>query len=37
MTKAASKSTATKAGSARLDGRRERGRSSHKRIVEAMM
>ena len=37
MTKAASKSTATKAGSARVDGRRERGRSSHKRIVEAMM
>ena len=37
MTKAASKSTATKAGSARIDGRRERGRSSHKRIVEAMM
>jgi AcrR family transcriptional regulator len=37
MTKAASKSTTTKAGSARVDGRRERGRSSHKRIVEAMM
>lgn len=37
MTKAASKSTATKAASARVDGRRERGRSSHKRIVEAMM
>ncbi len=37
MTKAASKSAATKAVSARVDGRRERGRSSHKRIVEAMM
>jgi AcrR family transcriptional regulator len=37
MTKAASKSMTTKAGPARVDGRRERGRSSHKRIVEAMM
>jgi AcrR family transcriptional regulator len=37
MTKAASKSMTTKAGPARIDGRRERGRSSHKRIVEAMM
>lgn len=37
MTKAASKSMATQADPARVDGRRERGRSSHKRIVEAMM
>ena len=37
MTKAASKSIATTADPARVDGRRERGRSSHKRIVEAMM
>ncbi len=37
MSKAASKSMVTKADPARIDGRRERGRSSHKRIVEAMM
>ncbi|WP_428630660.1 TetR/AcrR family transcriptional regulator [Sphingopyxis sp.] len=37
MTKAASKSIAAQADPARVDGRRERGRSSHKRIVEAMM
>ncbi len=37
MTKAAPKSIATKVEPARIDGRRERGRSSHKRIVEAMM
>jgi len=37
MTKAASQPIASKAEAARIDGRRERGRSSHRRIVEAMM
>lgn len=37
MTKAMSKTGIEKAGAQRIDGRRERGRSSHRRIVEAMM
>ncbi len=37
MSTGASKSIAPNAEPARVDGRRERGRSSHKRIVEAMM
>ncbi len=37
MTTAVRKSKAPKAGPDRVDGRRERGRSSYKRIVEAMM
>ncbi len=37
MTKSASKSDAATDRPERVDGRRERGRSSHKRIVEAMM
>ena len=37
MTKAASRSIASRAEPTRIDGRRERGRSSRKRIVEAMM
>lgn len=37
MTTGVRKSSAPKAEPERIDGRRERGRSSHKRIVEAMM
>lgn len=37
MTTGARKSGEAKSEPARIDGRRERGRSSHKRIVEAMM
>lgn len=37
MTKAAQKPIKPKTASARVDGRRERSRSSHRRIVEAMM
>jgi AcrR family transcriptional regulator len=37
MTTGVSKSIAPKAEPERVDGRRERGRSSHRRIVEAMM
>ena len=37
MTTTAGKAMATRAEPARIDGRRERGRSSRKRIVEAMM
>lgn len=37
MTMGVSKSIAPKADPERIDGRRERGRSSHKRIVKAMM
>ncbi|MDO9370963.1 MAG: TetR/AcrR family transcriptional regulator [Sphingopyxis sp.] len=37
MTTKVKKSSAPKAEPKRVDGRRERGRSSHKRIVEAMM
>ncbi len=37
MTTGVRKSNAAKAEPARVDGRRERGRSSYKRIVEAMM
>lgn len=37
MTTGVQKSSQPKTGPQRVDGRRERGRSSHKRIVEAMM